>query len=122
MNIEVLTKIEEKCENNYEICRILGILLDNAIEAAKDTENKIINVKFVQDTKVDRKLIIIENSYNNKNIDLDKIFEKGYTSKEDSSREHGLGLWNIRNILMNNEDLNLYTTANELFRQQLEIY
>lgn len=122
MNIEVLTKIEEKCENNYEICRILGILLDNAIEAAKDTENKIINVKFMQDTKVDRKLIIIENSYNNKNIDLDKIFEKGYTSKEDLSKEHGLGLWNIRNILMNNEDLNLYTTANELFRQQLEIY
>ncbi|MBO5398110.1 MAG: GHKL domain-containing protein [Clostridia bacterium] len=122
MNIEVLTKIEEKCENNYEICRILGILLDNAIEAAKDTENKIINVKFMQDSKVDRKLIIIENSYNNKNIDLDKIFEKGYTSKEDSSKEHGLGLWNIRNILMNNEDLNLYTTANELFRQQLEIY
>ena len=76
----------------------------------------------MQDTKVDRKLIIIENSYNNKNIDLGKIFEKGYTSKEDSPNEHGLGLWNIRNILMNNENLNLYTTANELFRQQLEIY
>lgn len=123
MNIEVLSKIDENRENNYEICRILGILLDNAIEAAKETEEKIINVKFIDNTSPKRSLVIVENSYKNKTVDINKIFEKGYTSKENcSKKEHGLGLWNIRNILMNNEDLNLYTTADKLFRQQLEIY
>ena len=123
MNIEVLSKIDENRENNYEICRILGILLDNAIEAAKETEEKIINVRFIGNDSPKRSLVIVENSYKNKTVDIDKIFEKGYTSKENcSKKEHGLGLWNIRNILMTNEDLNLYTTADKLFRQQLEIY
>lgn len=123
MNIEVLSKIDENRENNYEICRILGILLDNAIEAAKETEEKIINVRFIDNDCPKRSLVIVENSYKNKSIDIDKIFEKGYTSKDNCpKKEHGLGLWNIRNILMTNEDLNLYTTADKLFRQQLEIY
>jgi len=122
MNIEIMSKIDNNSENIYEICRILGILLDNAIEAAKDSKDKILNIKFMSDTKVNRKLIIVENSYENKNVNIDKIFEKGYTSKENDSKKHGLGLWNIRNILMNNENLNLYTTADDLFRQQLEIY
>ena len=97
-------------------------MLDNAIEAAKSTEEKIINVRFVRDSKPKRELIVIENSYNDKTIDVSKIFEKGYTSKEDVDGNHGIGLWNIKSILMKNEDLNLYTTADELFRQQLEIY
>lgn len=122
MNIEILESLNEQEINSYEVCRILGILLDNAIEAAKSTEEKIINVRFVRDSKPKRELIVIENSYNDKTIDVSKIFEKGYTSKEDDKGNHGIGLWNIKSILMKNEDLNLYTTADELFRQQLEIY
>ncbi len=122
MNIEILESLNDQEINNYEVCRILGILLDNAIEAAKSTEEKIINVRFVRDSKPKRELIVIENSYNDKTIDVSKIFEKGYTSKEDVDGNHGIGLWNIKSILMKNEDLNLYTTADELFRQQLEIY
>lgn len=119
MKLEVMTNLEQYHENSYEICRILGILLDNAIEAAKETEEKIMNLRFLDDSKRNRKLIIVENSYNNKNVNLDKIFVKGYTTK---GANHGLGLWNIKSILMSNEDLNLYTTKEELFKQQLEIY
>lgn len=122
MNIEILDSLSDKEANCYEVCRILGILLDNAIEAAKNTEEKIVNVRFVKDAKQKRKLIVIENSYNDKTIDVSKIFEKGYTSKNADKGNHGIGLWNIKSILMKNEDLNLYTTADDLFRQQLEIY
>lgn len=122
MNIEILEDFDERTENYYQVCRIVGILLDNAIEAAKDTDEKIVNVRFIKDRKVIRKLIIIENSYNNKNVDTIKIFEKGYTSKESKKGDHGVGLWNIQNILADNENLNLYTTAGDLFKQQLEIY
>lgn len=122
MNVEIMINLKELNITTYDLCRILGILLDNAIEAAKECEEKIINVRFIKDLKVDRKLIIIENSYNEMDIDLDKIYEKGYTSKEDKSQAHGLGLWTVRKMLSKSTNLNLFTSKDELFHQQLEIY
>lgn len=122
INIQVMMDFAQVEKYTYELCRILGILLDNAIEAARECEEKIINVKFIRDYRANRNLIIIENSYNEVDIDIDKIFEKGYTSKADCKNEHGLGLWNVRKILKKMNNFNLFTTKEELFCQQLEIY
>ena len=122
MNMEILTDLQDMENISYEICRILAILLDNAIEAAAECENGIVNFRILKDSKVDRKLIIVENTYQDKNIDVDQLFEKGYSSKKQDLKNHGLGLWNVRKILEKNEHLNLYTTKGELFTQQLEIY
>ena len=122
VNIECLIDLAETREYSYEFCRILSILLDNAIEASKQSNEKIINIKIFKDSQVNRKLIIIENSYNQVDIDLDKIYEKGYSSKENSEKEHGLGLWTVRKILNKSSKLSLFTTKDEMFRQQLEIY
>lgn len=104
----------------YEFARILGILLDNAIEAAQECEEKIINVCMRLDTKANRQLLIIENTYANKDIDTEKIYEKAYSTKPHNT---GLGLWEVRKILSKNNNLNLYTTKDDkFFRQQLEIY
>lgn len=104
----------------YEFTKILGILLDNAIEAAKECENKIINVTIRNDFNVKRQLLIVENTYKDKNVDTEKIYEKGYTSKPNNT---GLGLWETRQILKRHNNLNLYTSKdNDFFRQQLEIY
>lgn len=106
--------------NIYEITRILGILLDNAIEAAKECNEKLINVEFKANPSNNMKLIKIENTYKEKNVDLDKIFKKSYSSKPGNS---GLGLWEVRKILNRNNNLNLFTTKNALFfTQQLEIF
>lgn len=124
MNIEVMVDLKEINISNYDLCQILAILLDNAIEAASKCEGeKIINVKLLNDLRVKRKLIIIENSYVDDNIDIDKLFEKGFSTKKDKKRdEHGLGLWSVRKILMHKDNLNLFTQKGELFLQQLEIY
>lgn len=122
MNIEIITDLECIEKSSYQICRILAILLDNAIESASECEKGFINLRIFEDNKVKRKVIVIENTYKNKEIDLEKVFEKGYSSKENSMQKHGLGLWNVKKILMKNENLNLYTTKGELFSQQLEIY
>lgn len=104
----------------YEFTRVLGILMDNAIEATSECENKIINVTFRKDTRKHMQLLLIENTYKNKDIDTDKIFEKGYSTKEGNT---GLGLWEIRQILKKNNNLNLFTTKNsQFFIQQFEIY
>ena len=104
----------------YDFARILGILLDNAIEASSESDEKIINITFRNDSKNSRQLIIIENSYKDKNIDTDKIFEKGISGKENHT---GLGLWEVRQILKKTNNANLFTSkTDELFSQQLEIY
>ena len=104
----------------YEFTRVLGILMDNAIEASSECENKIINVTFRKDSKRNMQLLIIENTYKDKDVDTDKIFDKGYSTKKGNT---GLGLWEIRQILKKNNNLNLFTTkSNEYFTQQFEIF
>ena len=124
MNFEIFLNLDGLNIKTYNLTRILGILLDNAIEASSKSDEKEIHITIRKDNKVNRDLFIIENTYSNKNIDTNRIFEKGYTSKiEDDGKSHGLGLWEVRQILSKNNNLNLFTTkSNRLFKQQLEIY
>ena len=65
-------------------------------------------------------LQIEKNTYQNKNIDMDQIFEKGFSGKKNHT---GLGLWEIRKIIKKNNNLNLFTSkTDKFFSQQLEIY
>lgn len=112
----------EKHMKIYEFTRILGILLDNAIEAASECENKIIHVSFRKEQNRRRLLVIIDNTYKNKDINVDKIYEKDFSTKSKTTNS-GLGLWEVRQILKKNNNLNLYTTkSEEFFSQQFEIY
>lgn len=120
INLEVDIDLNTLNITTYELTRMLGILLDNSIEAAKECEEKIINVKFYDDESRDRQLVIIENTYANKDVDTIKIFEKDYTTKEHNT---GLGLWEVNKILNKHNNLSLFTTKNnKFFIQQLEIY
>ena len=106
--------------DNSELTRILGILLDNSIEAAQECERKYISIRFMKDNRKNRQLIIIENTYANKDVDTYKIFEKSYSTKPNNT---GLGLWEVNKILNKHNNLAIYTTKDdELFKQQLEIY
>ncbi len=104
----------------YEFARILGILLDNAIEASSECDEKIINLEFRNDSKNSRQIILVENTYKDKNLDTDKIYSKGFSSKENHT---GLGLWEVRKLIKKNNNVNLYTSkTDKYFSQQLEIY
>ena len=112
----------EKHMKIYEFTRILGILLDNAIEAASECENKVIHVSFRKEQNRRRLLVIIDNTYKNKDINVDKIYEKDFSTKSKETNS-GLGLWEVRQILKKNNNLNLFTTkSEEFFSQQFEIY
>lgn len=120
VNITFLLDLSKLNMKIYEFARILGILLDNAIEASSEYDEKLINLTFREDSRNSRQLIIIENTYKNKDVDTEKIFEKGVSGKEEHS---GLGLWEVRKIVKKNKNTNLFTTKNEkFFIQQLEIY
>ena len=114
-----LNEIEQRMKI-YDFTRILGILLDNAIDAAKECDKKILNVTFRKEISNNMIVVIIQNTYNNKDVNTEEIFQKGISSKEN---HNGLGLWKVRQILMRNNNLNLFTTKNdEFFTQQFEIF
>ena len=118
MNFEIFSDLSKINFDIYELSRILGILLDNAIEAAKETDEKLINITFRSDNK--RQIFIIENSCIDSNISISKIFEKGYSTKENNS---GIGLWKVHKILAKNTDIDLFTTVkNNKFKQELSVY
>ena len=108
----------------YDLTRVLGILIDNAIEASRQCEEKEIVITFRKDNKKNKQLFIIENTYSNKDVNIDEIFEKGKTSKKtEDSKNHGLGLWEVRQTVRRNKNLDLYTTkSDKYFKQQFEIY
>ena len=122
INLEIFLDLSEidKSMKIYEFTRILGILLDNSIEAAKECDEKLINLTIRKDEHKHQLLLVIENTYKNKNVDTEKIYEKGFSTKTGNT---GLGLWEVRQILKRNDNLNLFTSKDsEYFKQQLEIY
>ena len=120
INLEFFVDLNEFKINSYEFSRILGILLDNAIEAASECSEKLINIYFRNESNKNRNVIIISNTYKDKSVNTEEIFEKGKSGKENHS---GMGLWEVRQYMKKNENLNLHTTKNnKYFTQQLEIY
>ncbi|MBQ9657760.1 MAG: GHKL domain-containing protein [Clostridia bacterium] len=120
INLDFFVDLNEFEINTYEFSRILGILLDNAIEAANECAEKIVNIKFRNDTKNYRHLVTISNTYQNKDVDTEEIFEKGVSGKAEHT---GLGLWEVHQYVNKHPNLNLYTSkTTELFSQQFEIY
>ena len=120
MNVDILTSLKELGERSYVISRMLGILIDNALEASCECEKKVVNIQILKDLKKKRINILVENTYINKNVDTNRIFEKNYSTKKGNS---GLGLWKIQDILSKDTTLDLFTSKDEeMFKQQLEIY
>ena len=123
MNIEILSDIEKLKIDTYEFSRMLGILLDNAIEAAKEGKEKIIELKIIEEMRFNRNVMIVKNTYNNEKINFKKLYEKGYTTKQESDQRHGLGLWEVQKIINRNDNLRLATSIEgDFFKQQLNIY
>ena len=120
VNLTFLLDLNNLHMKIYEFARILEILLDNAIDAAAECNEKILNLEFRNESKNNRNIILIENTYKDKDVDINKIFSKGVSGKENHT---GLGLWEVRQILKRNNNVNLYTDKNDrYFLQQLEIY
>lgn len=96
LNYQIKSNIEESKLEDTEITILLSNLLNNAIEATKNAENKEINIAI---TKMERYRIEIKNNIlglNINNEDLEKFFKKGFSSK---GANRGYGLYNVKKIV-----------------------
>ena len=98
ININISKQLSNtfKTLNNNEyivLCRVVGILLDNAVESASESKNKYISFEiFKEDNNV---VIMIDNSFKGK-VDLSRIDNKYYSTK---GKGRGLGLYLINDLL-----------------------
>lgn len=103
----------------FDFCKILGIFLDNAVEAAEESDEREINIIFRRSIADKVQIFSIENTYKYKDIDTEKIFEKDFSTK---NRNSGIGLWEVKNIIDKNKNVTLLTTKdNKYFTQRLII-
>ncbi len=113
--INVSVNISKQIENSFlkdvdtkdfkDLARIIGVYLDNAIEASFTSKDKKLGIEmYLINEKVE---IIITNTFNNE-INLDKIGKESFSTKG-KNRGHGLLL--VKKILSEN---NMFEAKNEI--------
>lgn len=99
-----------------EICKIIGVYLDNALEEVSKYDEKIINIEFYAEKKT--LCIAISNNFEGE-IDFEKMDNPGYTTKENG---HGYGLSLAREIIESNDRLSSEREIKDnIFKQILKI-
>ena len=94
MNLEIYADLDDMNIKTYDFTRMLGIFLDNAIEAAAGSEKKVVNFYVVE--KNSKVTIEISNSFSDTGLDINNINKKGVSSK---GSDRGLGLYKVKDIL-----------------------
>lgn len=98
-----------------DICKIIGIFIDNAIEEVEKLSTKNIEISLFTD--YNKLNIKVSNNYKNI-IDIEKIFESGYTTKGEN---HGYGLTLVKKIIEKSQVLENITEINKKTFSQLLI-
>lgn len=117
VNIDITEPVYFKDANTLELCRVIGILMDNAIEAAIASENPSISVGLVK--RQNAQMIVIINSHQEEITSIAKLFEKGFSTKGEG---RGFGLSNVREIVSRQPKWSIDTEFSDvMFTQIIEL-
>lgn len=93
VNFECSTEIKQIPINLFDALRIIGILLDNAIESAHESYKKSLSLMiYKDDSQIE---FVIQNSCREENLELNNLQNKYFSSKENHS---GLGLYTVHEL------------------------
>ena len=117
ITIDIPDKVESFLIDTVDLARILGIFLDNAIEATLETEQPQIGLNIIQNkTGVS---IIISNRFLDNGVMLHKLKQKDFSTK---IGHQGIGLWNAQKIISSYDNVLLETTMKcDYFTQHIEL-
>lgn len=117
VNISVEDEIDNFYVNEMQLSRILGIFLDNSLEAGLELDNN----RFIEliILKANKTIVIqITNTFKNTNLDIDKINESGYSTKGEN---RGIGLSSANDIISKHNMILNTRIKDNLFKQILTI-
>lgn len=115
--VEVVEEITDIPLNPIQLNRMVGILLDNAIEAAYESEKKEVRVALIQiNASV---LLVVNNTYNiAQDLKVHELFKEGFSTK---GKDRGLGLAILLQMKEQWPNVNLRTKMHSpYFIQELE--
>lgn len=117
VNICVDDEIDNFYVNEMQLSRILGIFLDNSLEAGLELEhNRFIELIIL---KANKTIVIqITNTFYNTDLDIDKINESGYSTKGEN---RGIGLSSADDIISKQNMILNTRIEDNLFKQILTI-
>lgn len=117
-NIKQLNFSKMKPKLNYDVCRILGVFLDNAIEETDTLKIRRKEIGISMYGENNHLIIKISNEFKGK-LNLERMAEDGYTTK---SKGHGYGLSLVKNIVEHNSKINWEKSINDnIFTQCIKI-
>ena len=119
IKLSITDEIDDLGMSTLDICRIIGVLFDNSIEAAELCDRKFIEIIIFK--KDNSTTFIISNSCLNNTPPVNKIYEKNFSTK---GLERGIGLKSVKNILNEKYKNVLLNTEiqNLVFKQELIIF
>ncbi|WP_068677113.1 GHKL domain-containing protein [Oceanobacillus sp. Castelsardo] len=107
-NIQVMVDIPQTIEAVampvVAFIRAISILLDNAIEEAVCTKDKVLQVAFFE--MEEHQYFIVHNSCSHADIDMQQLYEKRYSSKEGN---RGYGLFSLKRMIEKTANATLET-------------
>lgn len=114
--IKIFDLIEIGTDDIIDICKIIGVLIDNAIEEVNKLKDKYIGISMYANDKT--LSIKVSNNYEG-TIEIDKIYDEGYTTKGEG---HGYGLSLVKKIIESNDNFsNELELSSKVFSQILSI-
>lgn len=121
-NIPIHLEVPEEINNiqmdMIKLNRVLGILLDNAIEASKVTDNPMIRIAFIK-LEQSTMIVILNKIQENTQLKIHYVFREGYSTK---GKNRGLGLSILKEIVNANNHIVLHTKIEQpYFIQEIEI-
>lgn len=115
--IDIMESIERIDMDVIDLCRVIGILIDNAVEAALLCGQPSLKVALINKNK--SIIIAIINSCPDDTPPIYKVFQKGFSTKGEN---RGLGLSNLKELINGYDNIYLETSIeNGEFIQKLEI-
>lgn len=117
ISVEVADEINQINMEMIDLSRVLGIIMDNAIEASMNVEEPMIQIAFI---KTDQSVLIIIMNKAPENLPkLHTLYQEGFSTK---GKDRGLGLSTLKEITDSKRNVFLETTIeNNYFIQKLEI-
>ncbi|EER68807.1 sensor histidine kinase [Gemella haemolysans] len=117
VNICIEDEIDDFYVNEMQLSRVLGIFLDNSLEAGLELDNNRFLELLI--LKANKTIVIqITNSFKNNDLDVDKINESGYSTKGEN---RGIGLSSANNIISKHNMILNTRIEDNLFKQILTI-